>query len=83
MERNRTEESRGGRRGAERDAAKPIDGENPEVDSDSELQEPESVPSFLTARELQARDPAKSPASSSEEQEQPEDTTEKTRKRPG
>jgi hypothetical protein len=63
MERNRTDENRGARRGAERDAAKPIDGEHPAVDKDDELQEPESVPSFLTARELQAHDPAKGQAS--------------------
>ena len=81
MERNRTEDNRGPRRGAERDAAKPIDGEDPEVDQDGELQEPEEVPSFLTARELQARDPAKGQAGGNEEQGQPED--EKARKRPG
>ena len=44
---------------AERNAAQPMAGQPRDAD-DEELQDPEKVPSFLTARELQARDPAKS-----------------------
>jgi hypothetical protein len=47
------------RRNAERDATQPVAGQ-PRADAeDEELQDPETVPSFLTARELQARDPVK------------------------
>lgn len=59
MRRNPTETHRDPRHGAERDAAKPIDGRS-EVDADDdELQKPDDVRSFLTARELQSRKPWK------------------------
>ena len=47
------------RRNAERDAAQPIAGQPRTDEEDEALEDPERVPSFLTARELQARDPAK------------------------
>lgn len=59
MERDRTAAHRGPRRGAEREASQPIGGQPRSADEDSDLQKPEDAPSFLTARELQARDPAK------------------------
>jgi hypothetical protein len=45
------------RHAAERDAAQPIAGQ-PREDGE-ELQQPENVPSFFSAREFQARGPAK------------------------
>jgi len=48
------------RRNAERDATQPIAGQPRDHEEDDEaLQDPETVPSFLTARELQAREPSK------------------------
>ena len=47
------------RQGAERDAAKPIAGQPQSDDAKEELQNPADIPSHLTARELRARDPAK------------------------
>ena len=47
------------RRNAERDAAQPIAGQPRTDEEDDALENPETVPSFLTARELQAREPAK------------------------
>ena len=44
---------------AERDAAQPMAGQPRSDDDEDDLQQPDDVPSFLTARELQARDPAK------------------------
>ena len=61
MQRNPSERGAERRINADRDASQPIDGQ-PRADddeSDNELQKPDDVPSFLTARELQARDPAK------------------------
>jgi hypothetical protein len=59
MRRNPTETHRDPRHGAERDAAKPIDGRS-EVDADEEeIQKPHDVRSFLTAQELQSRKPWK------------------------
>ena len=52
------------RRNAERDAAQPLDGQPRTDDEDDTLQEPDQVPSFLTARELQAREPGKGEARS-------------------
>jgi len=44
---------------AERDASQPLGGQPRTDDEDDELQDPNQVPSFLTAQELQAKDPAK------------------------
>lgn len=57
MQRNTPETPRNPRRGAEHDASQPIGGPTREDDEDDALQEAERVPSFLTARELQSRDP--------------------------
>jgi hypothetical protein len=68
------------RHNAERDAAQPIAGQPRTDEEDDELQDPEAVPSFLTARELQARDSSKAEprdvsvdgdASESDEEEPP------------
>jgi hypothetical protein len=60
MQRNEPERRRDPRKTAERDASQPMGGQPRPGDDESEsLQKPENVPSFLTARELQARDPAK------------------------
>ena len=56
MQRNTPETPRNPRRGAEHDASQPIGGAPREDDEDA-VQEAERVPSFLTARELQSRDP--------------------------
>ena len=58
MQRNQPE-PRKNRTNAERDAAQPMAGQPRTDDEEDELQDPEQVPSFLTARELQARDPAR------------------------
>ena len=51
---------------SERDASQAMFGNDRAEGDDEELEQPERVPSFLTARELQARDPAKpSPADGS------------------
>lgn len=47
------------RQQAVRDAAQPQGGQPRAGDEDDKLDRPEEVPSFLTARELQAREPAK------------------------
>lgn len=47
------------RKGAERDAAQPIAGQPRGDHEEDPLEEPERVPSFLSARELQASDPSK------------------------
>jgi hypothetical protein len=59
MQGNETERRREPRRQAERNAAQPL-GTQPrdEDDEDGELRDPDTVPSYLTARELQAWDPA-------------------------
>ena len=54
------------RRNAERDAAQPIAGQP--RDDEEQLQDAEAVPSFLTARELQARGTGK-PAPAPEPEE--------------
>jgi hypothetical protein len=59
MERNEPERRREPRKTAERDASQPVGGQPMPGDEDASLQKPEDTPSFLTARELQARDPAK------------------------
>jgi hypothetical protein len=58
MQRNRMEGRRDASSDAERDAAQPI-GAQPRGDEEEEdaLENPRNVPSFLTARELQAREP--------------------------
>lgn len=47
------------RRNAERDASQPMGGQPRTDDDEDALENPGNVPSFLTARELQARDPAR------------------------
>ena len=60
MQRNEPERRRDPRKTAERDAGETMDGEpRPRDEGDESLEKPENVPSFLTARELQAREPAK------------------------
>ena len=61
---HRNQGGRGQERGrnAERDASQqPIAGQPRTDEEEDELQDREQVPSFLTARELQARDPSKAP----------------------
>ena len=51
---------RGGRRkDAEKDAAQPIGGQPRSDDEEEHTEEPPRAPSFLSARELLAQDPAK------------------------
>jgi hypothetical protein len=59
MQRNQAERRVEDRRSTERDAAQQLGGQPPSVDDDDALESPDYVPSFLTARELQAREPAK------------------------
>jgi hypothetical protein len=59
MPQNRMDPRENPRRNAERDAVQPIAGQPRTDEEDDELQDPEQVPSFLTARELQAKDPAR------------------------
>lgn len=47
------------RREAEREGAQPQGGQARSDDEDEALEKPDSAPSFLTARELQAPEPAK------------------------
>ena len=54
MQRNTPETPRNPRRTAERDATQAMGGQPRTDEEESELQEPDRVPSFLTARELQA-----------------------------
>lgn len=61
MQRNGTQGDRDRRGTAERGATQPMAGQPRAESDDDELQEPGTVPSFLTARELQARDPGKPP----------------------
>jgi hypothetical protein len=61
MQRNEPERRRDPRKTAERDASQPMDGQSPPGDDEDEsLQKPDTIPSFLTAQELQVRQPAKS-----------------------
>ena len=63
MQRNEPERRREPRKTAERDAGQPVGGQprpGEEEDEDESLRKPENAPSFLTAQELQAREPAKS-----------------------
>ena len=62
MHRNTPESQRNPRHTAERDASQAMGGQPRTDDEEDDLQEPEQVPSFLTARELQARVPGKGPA---------------------
>lgn len=57
MQRNQPERAPHPRRGAERDAMQPMASQPRSDEEESELQEPDRVPSMLTARELQARPP--------------------------
>ena len=47
------------RTNAEHDASQPMAGQPRDDEDDEELQDPDQVPSFLTARELQAHKPGK------------------------
>ena len=47
---------------AERDASQSLGGQPRTDEEDEDLQDPNQVPSFLTAQELQAKDPAKGAA---------------------
>jgi hypothetical protein len=71
---------------AERDAAQPMAGQPRSDDDEDSLQQPDDVPSFLTARELQARDPEKADGrgdTADDDDEPAEDIDEvKARKRP-
>lgn len=61
MQRNEAERRREPRRKTEREAAQPAGGQaRSEEDGDEAAQDSNSTPSFLTAHELQAWDPAKS-----------------------
>jgi hypothetical protein len=61
MQRNEPERRHDRRKNAERDADQSVGGQpRPGDEEDESLQKPESTPSFLTARELQAKEPAKS-----------------------
>ena len=53
----------------ERNAAQPVAGEPRADDDDNEAESPDRVPSLLTARELQARDPVKGDAKGDEKGE--------------
>ena len=68
MQRNEPERRQGLRKTAERDASKPGNPQaRPDEEEDEAPEKPENAPSFLTARELQARDPGKN-----EEREKPQ-----------
>lgn len=59
QQQNQPERRKEARRSGERDAQQ-VMGEQPRGEEDDDtVQEPETVPNFLTARELQARDPVK------------------------
>ena len=60
MQRNETGRRDDRRKSVERDASQPAGGQpRPDDDGEESPQKPESAPSFLTARELQAREPAR------------------------
>lgn len=59
MQRREMDRRQDPRREAERDASQPLGGQPRADDEDDELDKPEETPSFLTAQELQAREPAK------------------------
>jgi hypothetical protein len=59
MQRNEPERRQNPRHTGEKNASQAIGGQPRTEDEENELQKPEDVPSLLTARELQARDPAK------------------------
>jgi hypothetical protein len=61
MQRNGMERRQNPRRDADHDAAQSLGGQPRSDDDENDLQEPEITPSFLTARELQARDPGPAP----------------------
>ncbi|HET9470657.1 MAG TPA: hypothetical protein VFO24_06095 [Usitatibacter sp.] len=58
MQRNEPERRRDARKDAKRDASEPMGGQ-PQPGEDEAIEKPESAPIFLTARELQAREPVK------------------------
>ena len=64
MQRNTPETPRNPRHSAERDATQAMGGQPRTDEEDDALQEPDRVPSFLTARELQAPEP-KAPSDNS------------------
>ena len=57
MQRNRMDDRQPRRQGAEKDATQPMAGQPRDADDEEELEQPENVPSPLTAREFQARSP--------------------------
>ena len=59
MQRNETGRRDGRRKSVEPDASQPAGGRpRPDDEEEESPQKPESAPNFLTARELQAREPA-------------------------
>ena len=52
-------------------------------EEEDKLEKPERAPSFLSARELQAREPAKGRATEEESSDEPEEPAEKPRGRKG
>jgi hypothetical protein len=68
MQRNEPERRRDARKDVKRDASEPMGGQpQPGDDEDEALEKPDAAPSFLTARELQAREAGKG-----EEREKPQ-----------
>jgi hypothetical protein len=69
---------------AERDATQAMAGQPRSDDDEDSLQQPDDVPSFLTAQELQARDPAKADGRDDSDEEEPaaESDEPKARKKP-
>ena len=64
------------RRGAEKNAAQPISGEDRTDENEDDVQEPDAVPSFLTAKEFQAKDPKANrslPTNRKDESPEPDD----------
>ena len=61
MQRREMDRRQDSRREAEREASQPMGGQPQPDDEADELQKPEETPNFLTARELEARQPAKEP----------------------
>lgn len=62
MPQNRMDPRENPRRNAERDSVQPMAGQPHSDEDDDEILDSEQAPSFLTARELQAKDPKGGPA---------------------
>lgn len=90
MQRNQNPGQQPGRN-AERDAAQPAAVQPRADDEDESLHDPDQVPSFLTAQELQAREPGKGEARKSpdddeevgEESEEPAKRSDKPLRKAG